>query len=150
MAHQGVLIPEVTMTPVKTGDTVTSLTVACTMHSAPLVETMESRTVDGQTSDYGVTVTDEDNKVALGSRNFTWTVPTAHQSGTEFYVVDETDGDNILMEDGNTLVADIPYKVNWKYITNRSNENHRKLIKASADYKSMMSTLTALQKTYTD
>ena len=82
MAHQGVLIPEVTMTPVKTGDTVTSLTVACTMHSAPLVETMESRTVDGKTSDYGVTVTDEENRITLGSDSITWSVPTEHQAVT--------------------------------------------------------------------
>ena len=129
MSH-GLLSPVYTYTPVKADDTVTTITVSCRMYNIPFA---------------GDGTTDEDNKVELGNESFTWTVPTAHQSVTEFNIVDETDGDNILMEDGNTLVADIPYVINWKYIANKSNENHRKLIRASADYKSMMSTLVALQ-----
>jgi hypothetical protein len=150
MAHIGVLQSTFTFTPVRTGDTVTSITVACTMYSAPLVETMESRTVDGKTSDYGVTVTDEANKVTLGSDSITWSVPSEHQAVTEFNIVDETDGDNILMEDGNTLIADIRYIVNWKHISDRSEDKQSKLIKESTDFQNMMNTLWALQSTYND
>ena len=125
MSHHGLLNPVYTFTPIRTNwDTVTSLIVSCTMYSAPLVETFEERTVDGQTSNYGVTVTDEDNKVLLGTDSFTWSVPTAHQSSAD------------------------PYVVNWKFKEDRTNENHRKLIKASADYKTMMNGLTALQLTH--
>jgi len=120
------------------------------MYSAPLVETMESRTVDGKTSDYGVTVTDEANKVTLGSDSITWSVPSEHQAVTEFNIVDETDGDNILMEDGNTLIADIRYIVNWKHISDRSEDKQSKLIKESTDFQNMMNTLWALQSTYND
>tara|TARA_B100000809_G_C14731236_1_gene385085 strand:+ start:188 stop:568 length:381 start_codon:yes stop_codon:yes gene_type:complete len=125
MSHHGLLIPEITMTPIRTQwSTVTSLTVSCTMYSAPLVETFEERTVDGKASTYGVTHTDEANKVELGTDSFTWSVPTAHQSQAD------------------------PYVVNWKFREDRTNENHRKLIKASADYKTMMNGLTALQLTH--
>ena len=121
MSHEGLLNAVYTFTPVRTGSTVTSITVACSMYSAPLVETFESRTVDGQTSNYGVTVTDEDNKVLLGTDSFTWSVPTAHQTTAD------------------------PYKIDWKFIEDRTNEKHKSLIKASADYKTMMNGLNALQ-----
>ena len=150
MAHHGLLQPALTLTPVRTGDTVTSITVACTMYSAPLVETMESRTVDGKPSDYGVTVTDEANKVTLGSDSITWSVPSEHQAVTEFNIVDETDGDNILMEDGNTLIADIRYIVNWKHISDRSKDKQTDLIRSSTAYNTMLSTMYNLQSTYTD
>ena len=126
MAHIGVLQSTFTFTPVWSDGTVTSITVACTMYSAPIVETMESRTVDGQTSDYGVTVTDEANRVTLGSDDFTWSVPTAHQSTTDPYVID------------------------WKYRADRSAEKQSKLIKESTDFQNMMNTLWALQSTYHD
>ena len=134
MSHHGVLHPEITFTPVRDGDdTVTTITVACTMYSSPLVQTMESRTVDGQTSDYGVTVTDEDNKVTLGSDSITWSVPTDHQSTADPYVVD------------------------WKYWAASQDARSDgtevpqiKLIMESTDYKNMMNTLCALQTTYQD
>ena len=133
MSHHGVLHPAVTFTPVRTGDTVTTITVACTMYSSPLVQTMESRTVDGQTSDYGVTVTDEDNKITLGSDSITWSVPTDHQSTEDPYVVD------------------------WKYFAASEDAQNDgtevpqiNLIMDSTDYKNMMNTLCALQTTYQD
>ena len=164
MSHHGVLYPEFTFTPViDGGGTVTTITVACTMYSSPLVQTMESRTVDGQTSDYGVTVTDEDNKVTLGSDSITWSVPTDHQSATEPYVVDEIDGDNILMEDENILIADTPYVIDWKYRALskearraetsdgiRIEVSQKNLIMESTDFKNMMNTLCALQTAYQD
>ena len=134
MSHHGVLHPAVTFTPVGDGGgTVTTITVACTMYSSPLVETMESRTVDGQTSDYGVTVTDEDNKVTLGSDSITWSVPTDHQSTADPYVID------------------------WKYFAASEDDQNdgtevpqRNLIMESTDFKNMMNTLCALQTTYQD
>ena len=68
--------------------------------------------------------TDESNKVLLGSDSFTWSVPTAHQSTAD------------------------PYKINWKYLADRTQERQMTLIKASADYKTMMSGLVALQLTH--
>ena len=126
MAHKGLLQPTFTLTPVRSGDTVTSITVACTMYSAPLVQTFESRTVDGQTSDYGVTVTDEENRVTLGSDSITWSVPSEHQSTADPYVVD------------------------WKYRADRSTEKQTELIRASTAWNNMISTLSALQTTYHD
>ena len=135
MSHQGVLNPEFTYTPLRDGSgTVTSITVACTMYSAPLIEIMEERTaVSGnidpgpeQTSLYGVTVTDEANKVELGYESFNWTVPTNHRSTADPYVVD------------------------WKWQADRTEDNQTKLIHASTDFKNMMFTLYALQITHND
>ena len=127
MSHQGVLHPTYTFTPLRDGSgTVTSITVACTMYSSPLVETMEERTVDGQTSWYGVTVTDEDNKISLGSDSFNWSVPTAHQSTAD------------------------PYKIDWKWHADRTEDKQTNLIHASTNFKNMMHTLCALQLTHND
>ena len=111
MSHEGLLNPVYTFTPIRTNwDTVTSLTIACTMYSIPFNTAIDS--------------TDESNKVLLGSDSFTWSVPTAHQSTAD------------------------PYKINWKYLADRTQERQMTLIKASADYKTMMSGLVALQLTH--
>ena len=112
MSHEGLLNPVYTFTPIRTNwDTVTSMTIACTMYSIPFNTAIDS--------------TDESNKVLLGSDSFTWSVPTAHQSTAD------------------------PYKINWLYFLDKeNNEKQMTLIRASADYKTMMSGLFALQLTH--
>ena len=126
MSHEGLLNPVYTFTSVRTGSTVTSITVACTMYSIPFDPDATSYYIDA--SDQQQTSTgssDESQKVTLGSDSFTWSVPTAHQSTAD------------------------PYKINWKYLADRTQERQMTLIKASADYKTMMNGLSALQLTHT-
>ena len=126
MAHEGLLNPAYTFTPVRTGSTVTSITVACTMYSVPFDPTGTNHYVDdnNQAQTIGTGCSDESQKVTLGSDSFTWSVPTAHQSTAD------------------------PYKVNWKWIADKSQERQMHLITASADYKTMMNNLSALQLTH--
>ena len=124
MAHQGLLNPVETFTPVRDGSgKVIELTVHCVMYSIPFDPTGTAHYIDddgvAQTINSGCT--DEDNQVHLGSISFTWPVPTAHQSTAD------------------------PYKINWKWLADRTQEKQLPLIKASTDYKNMMTNLTELQ-----
>ena len=127
MSHKGLLNPVMTLTPVRTQwSTVTSITVACTMYSIPFDPDATSYYIDA--SDQQQTSTgssDESQKVTLGSDSFTWSVPTAHQSTAD------------------------PYKIDWLYFSDKeNNEKQMPLIRASEDYKTMMSGLVALQLTH--
>jgi len=128
MSHEGLLNPVYTFTPIRTNwSTVTSLTIACTMYSIPFDKNGTNYYVDenDQMQTVSSGCTDESNKVLLGSDSFTWSVPTAHQSRAD------------------------PYKINWLYFLDKeNNEKQMTLIRASADYKTMMNGLSALQLTY--